>query len=65
MPLGPFLYAASTVYGLAVDPNEEKVYISDYGNQKIVVTNLDGSESTTLKSPRGGPQSLVVDFNKR
>ena len=63
--LAHFVYAGYTIYGLAVDPKEEKLYIADYATHKIVVTNLDGSEDKTLKTSTGGPLSLVVNFNAR
>ena len=56
------------VYGLAVNPEEDKLYISDYGDRKIVVTRLNGSGNETLidgKSFTGKPHGLAVDLNRR
>ena len=56
------------VFGLAVNPEEDKLYISDYDNNKIVVTRLNESGNKTLidgKSYTGKPQGLAVDFNRR
>ena len=47
------------VYGLAVDPEKDKLYITDYGSKKIVVTSLDGSGERTLLNCTGLPESLV------
>ena len=53
------------VYGLAVDPNNDTLYITDYGGKKIVVTTLDGSEERTLIRCTSEPVGLVVDRIKR
>ena len=53
------------VYGLAVDPKKDTLYITDYGGEKIVVTSLDGSEERTLIHCTGKPVGLVVDRIKR
>ncbi|KAK2138682.1 hypothetical protein NP493_7311g00000, partial [Ridgeia piscesae] len=41
--------------GLGVNPEEDKLYISDYG-RKIVVTSLDGSGGRTLINCTTYPQ---------
>ena len=56
------------VFGLAVNPQEDKLYISDQGNRKIVVTRLNGSGNKTLidgNSYTGKPRGLAVDLNRR
>ena len=53
------------VYGLAVDPEKDKLYITDYGSKKIVVTSLDGSGERTLLNCTDLPRGLVVDRIKR
>ena len=56
------------VRGLAVNPEEDKLYISDYDNRKIVVTRLNGSGDETLidgTSYTGRPIGVAVDLNRR
>ena len=53
------------VFGLAVDPENDTLYITDYGREKIVATRLDGSEERTLINCTGSPEGLVVDRIKR
>ena len=53
------------VYGLAVNPEEDKLYISDFRGKKIVVTSLDGSGGRTLINCTGNPTGLVLDLCKR
>ncbi|KAK2168267.1 hypothetical protein NP493_1236g00014 [Ridgeia piscesae] len=53
------------VYGLAVNPEEDKLYISDFRGKKIVVTSLDGNGGRTLITCTGNPTGLVLDLCKR
>ena len=53
------------VYGLAVDPEKDILYITDSDGGKIVVTSLDGSEERTLINCTDRPLGLVVDLIKR
>ena len=57
--------AVGFVFGLGVNPEEDKLYISDYFGRKIVVTSLDGSEGRTLINCTGYPTGLVLDLCKR
>ena len=57
--------AVGHVYGLGVNPEEDKLYISDCIGRKIVVTSLDGSGGRTLITCTGKPQGLVLDLSKR
>ena len=59
------LYAVAHVLGLAVIPEEDKLYISDTPGKKIVVTRLDGSGEITLFNCKGFPRCLIVDRNNR
>ena len=59
------LSADQWVYGLAVDPEKDTLYITDYEVGKIVATSLDGSENRTLINCTGKPEALVVDRIKR
>ncbi|KAK2153091.1 hypothetical protein NP493_2355g00000, partial [Ridgeia piscesae] len=52
------------VFGLGVNPEEDKLYISDCIGRKIVVTSLDGSGGRTLITCTGKPQGLVLDLSK-
>jgi hypothetical protein len=53
------------VFGLAVNPGEDKLYISYYNGRRIVVTSLDGSGERTLITCAGKPTCLVLDLSKR
>ena len=57
--------AVGFVHGLGVNPEEDKLYISDSGGRKIVVTSLDGGGGRTLINCTGKPQGLVLDLSKR
>ena len=51
--------------GLAVNPEEDQLYISLISENMIVVTSLDGSTRRTIINCTGAPQCLTVDLNKR
>ena len=53
------------VVGLGVNPEEDKLYISDYESKKIVVTSLDGSGGRTLINCTTYPLNLVLDLRKK
>ena len=53
------------VYGLAVNPEEDKLYNSHFGGRKIGVTSLDGSGGRILINCIGNPTGLVLDLCKR
>ena len=57
--------AVGYVYGLGVNPEEDKLYISDSEGRKIVVASLDGSGGRTLITCTGKPRGLVLDLSKR
>ena len=54
-----------TVLGLAVNPEEDKLYISDNEGKKIVVTSLDGGGERTIINCTDKLGSLVLDLSKR
>ena len=53
------------VEGLAVNPEEDKLYISVYYDAKIYVTSLDGTGKRTFINCNGSPKGLAVDLNRR
>ena len=53
------------MYGLGINPEEDKLYISNFNARKIVVTKLDGSGGRTLIHCTDRPFGLVLDLNKR
>ena len=53
------------VYGLAVNPEEDQLYISDVNDKTIHVTSLDGDGDRTLISCTSIPHGLAVDLNRR
>ena len=57
------------VHGLAVNPEEDELYMLDINNHAnaIVVTSLNGSGDKLLYSysPEEIPQGLAIDLNKR
>ena len=53
------------VWGLAVNPEEDKLYSSEASDRKIVVTSLDGNRKSTLIDCIDQPYSLAVDLNRR
>jgi len=59
------LSAGGYVLGLAVIPEEDKLYISDSPGKRIVVTRLDGSGERTFINCTSFPRGLVVDRNNR
>ena len=59
------LFVDSRIYGLAVNPNEDQLYISDKWNRKIVVTDLVGNGRKTIIEFPGYPEALTVDLKRR
>ena len=51
--------------GLAVNPEEDKLYITIHYGRQIVVTSLDGREGKTLITCTGKPHGLVLYLGKR
>ena len=53
------------LYGLAVDPVENKLYFSDHYNSKIEVVGVDGRGRKTFVNCTLRPTELTVDLKKR
>ena len=53
------------VLGLAVSPEEDKLYISDHSGKQIVVTSLDRSGGRPLIKNTGQPHGFALDLSKR
>ena len=53
------------VLGLAVNPGEDQLYMSDAYDKKIVVTSLNGSGRRPLIDRPDKPFDLTVDLNRR
>ena len=53
------------ILGLAVNPEEDKLYISDHNGKKIVVTSLDGSGGRIFIKNTGQPHGFALDLSKR
>ncbi|MBT1688984.1 PKD domain-containing protein [Dawidia soli] len=49
-------------YCIAIDTANDKLYLSDYDGDKIVVANLDGTEATDFRTAIGTPTSLAIDY---
>ena len=49
------------VWGLAVDTEGNKLYLTSYNSKTVEVSNLDGSARTLLISSTGGnPRGIAV-----
>ena len=59
------LSVGGLVYGLAVNPEEDQLYISEYNEGKIVVTDLGGNLRKTLINCTDSPKGVTVDLNTR
>ena len=57
--------ATNVLADLAVNPEEDKLYISEVSVRKIVVTSLDGSGVRTLINCSSKPYGLAVDLKRR
>lgn len=49
-------------YGMAVDTVNDKLYITDYDNDKILVANVDGSDLHDFRTGAGGPDGIAIDY---
>ncbi|MBL7839435.1 MAG: PKD domain-containing protein [Cyclobacteriaceae bacterium] len=52
-------------YGMAVDTVNDKLYITDYDNDKILVANLDGSDLHDFRTNAGGPDGIAIDYDDK
>ena len=49
-------------YGMAIDTVNNKLYITDYDADKILVANLDGSNLHDFRTGVGGPDGIAIDY---
>lgn len=49
-------------YGMALDVENNKLYITDYDNDKILVANPDGSGLQDFRTGVGGPDGIAIDY---
>lgn len=52
----------SRTYGIAVNTNENKVYWTDRGSDKIKSANLDGSGVSTILVAEGQPRGIALSY---
>ena len=53
------------MYGLAVDPEVDKLFVAIKAKQTIAVTSLDGSDALILISTTASVYSLAAERKKR
>lgn len=49
-------------YGMALDTVNNKLYITDYDTDKILVANADGSDLHDFRTGAGGPDGIAIDY---
>lgn len=49
-------------YGMALDTVNNKLYITDYDADKILVANADGSDLRDFRTAAGGPDGIAIDY---
>lgn len=49
-------------YGMALDTVNNKLYITDYDADKILVANADGSDLHDFRTNAGGPDGIAIDY---
>lgn len=50
-------------YGMALDTVNNKLYITDYDADKILVANGDGSNLQDFRTDVGGPDGIAIDYD--
>jgi hypothetical protein len=50
-------------YGMALDTVNNKLYITDYDADKILVANADGSDLHDFRTNAGGPDGIAIDYD--
>jgi PKD repeat protein len=53
---------AQSSYGMAIDTLNQKLYISDYGADKIYRSNLDGSNFENFRTGVDSPNGMAIDY---
>ncbi len=61
-PLEPIGSTGSRTYGIAINPDEGKVYWTDRSASRINSANFDGSDIQTVLVADGQPRGLALDF---
>ena len=54
--------AAQSSYGMVLDTIHDKLYISDYGSDKIYRSNLDGSSFEDFRTGVDSPNGMTIDY---
>jgi len=54
--------AAQSSYGMVLDTIHDKLYISDYGSDKIYRSNLDGSNFEDFRTGMDSPNGMTIDY---
>ncbi|MBT1707590.1 PKD domain-containing protein [Fulvivirgaceae bacterium PWU5] len=49
-------------YCVAIDTAHDKLYVTDYDGDRIVVANLDGTEAKDFRTGIGTPTSVAIDY---
>ncbi len=49
-------------YGMVIDTVNNKLYVSDYGADKIFISDLDGKNLKEFRSGIGDPNGLAIDY---
>jgi PKD repeat protein len=50
-------------YGMALDTVNNKLYITDYDADKILVANADGTDLHDFRTGAGGPDGIAIDYD--
>lgn len=50
-------------YGMTMDTQNQKLYISDYGSDKIYRANLDGSNFEDFRTGVDSPNGMAIDYD--
>ena len=53
------------VYGLAVDPAENKLYVSNFHYNKVEMFDLVASNTKTIANTTNPPRGLAADLQNR
>lgn len=55
--------AAQSSYGMTMDTQNQKLYISDYGSDKIYRANVDGSNFEDFRTGVDSPNGMAIDYD--
>lgn len=62
VPVATAITTLEDSYGMAIDTVNNKLYVTDYDADKILVANLDGSNLQDFRTGVGGPDGIAIDF---